>query len=151
MVTQAAIEDHGQIGDLQAAALVSTDATIDWYCCPRFDSPSVFAAILDADRGDYFQIAPEGGEYRTKQLYLAGTAILITRFIMPAGVGEVVDFMPPETGAVTDVNDIVRVVRCTRGRIASASTASRASTTRARATRSTSPMGRWCFTTLPLI
>jgi GH15 family glucan-1,4-alpha-glucosidase len=117
VVTQAAIEDHGLIGDLQTAALVSTDGTIDWYCCPRFDSPSVFAAILDTERGGYFRIAPEGDDYRAKQLYLPGTAILITRFIMPEGVGEVVDFMPPRTGAATDSHDIVRAVRATRGRV----------------------------------
>ena len=53
------IAEHGLIGDLHTAALVGTDGTIDWYCCPRFDSPSVFAAILDADRGGLFRISPE--------------------------------------------------------------------------------------------
>jgi GH15 family glucan-1,4-alpha-glucosidase len=117
VVTQAAIEDHGLIGDLQTAALVTTDGTIDWYCCPRFDSPSVFASILDAERGGYFQIAPDGQQYHTRQLYLPGTAILITRFIMPSGVGEVIDFMPPKTGAATDYHDIVRAMRATRGQV----------------------------------
>jgi GH15 family glucan-1,4-alpha-glucosidase len=117
MVTQAAIEDHGLIGDLQTAALVDTDGTIDWYCCPRFDSPSVFASILDGQNGGHFRIAPEGDVYRTKQLYLPGTAILITRFIMPSGVGEVIDFMPPKPGGATDNHDIVRAVRATRGRV----------------------------------
>jgi GH15 family glucan-1,4-alpha-glucosidase len=117
MITQAAIEDHGLIGDLQSAALVTTDGTVDWYCCPRFDSPSVFAAILDTERGGYFRIAPEGEEYRVKQLYLPGTAILITRFIMPSGVGEVVDFMPPKPGAATETHDLVRAVRATRGQV----------------------------------
>jgi GH15 family glucan-1,4-alpha-glucosidase len=117
MVTQAAIEDHGLIGDLQTAALVTTDGVIDWCCFPRFDSPSVFAAILDGDKGGYFKIAPEGKDYRAKQLYLPGTAILITRFIMPGGVGEVIDFMPPLTGPATDTHDIVRAVRATRGSV----------------------------------
>ena len=53
------ISDHGLIGDLQTAALVSTDGTVNWFCCPRFDSPSVFASLLDADKGGYFRIAPE--------------------------------------------------------------------------------------------
>jgi GH15 family glucan-1,4-alpha-glucosidase len=53
------IAEHGLIGDLHTVALVGTDATIDWYCCPRFDSPSVFAAILDADHGGLFRIAPD--------------------------------------------------------------------------------------------
>ena len=117
MVKQAAIEDHGLIGDLQTAALVTTDGTIDWYCCPRFDSPSVFAAILDGDKGGFFRIAPEGDGYRTKQLYQPSTAILITRFIMASGVGEVIDFMPPQLGAATETHDIVRAVRCTRGQV----------------------------------
>ena len=53
------IADHGLIGDLHTVALVGTDGTIDWYCCPRFDSPSVFGAILDADHGGLFRIAPD--------------------------------------------------------------------------------------------
>ena len=116
-ITQAAIEDHGLIGNLQTAALVDTDGTIDWYCCPRFDSPSVFASILDAEKGGHFRIAPEGESYKAKQLYLPGTAILITRFIMPSGVGEVIDFMPPELGGPTETHDIVRAVRVTRGQV----------------------------------
>ena len=88
------ISDHGLIGDLQTAALVTTDGTIDWFCCPRFDSPSVFASLLDADRGGYFRIAPDRDDYVTKQLYLPDTAILITRFMTADGVGEVHDFMP---------------------------------------------------------
>lgn len=54
------IAEHGMIGDLHTVALVGTDGTTDWYCCPCFDSPSVFAAILDADRGGQFRIAPDG-------------------------------------------------------------------------------------------
>ncbi len=68
-----AIEDHGLIGDLQTAALVATDGTIDWFCAPRFDSPSIFCSLLDRDRGGHFQIAPDGVDYTTKQLYLPGT------------------------------------------------------------------------------
>ena len=54
------IAEHGLIGDLRSAALVGTDGTIDWYCCPRFDAPSVFASILDADRGGCFELAADG-------------------------------------------------------------------------------------------
>ena len=89
------IAEHGLIGDLHTAALVGTDGTIDWYCCPRFDSPSVFAAILDADRGGLFRIAPDGEGWNSKQLYLPDTNVLITRFLTPSGVGELQDFMPP--------------------------------------------------------
>ena len=62
------IAEHGVIGDLHTVALVATDGTIDWYCCPRFDSPSVFAAILDADRGGLFRISPDCGGWSSKQL-----------------------------------------------------------------------------------
>jgi GH15 family glucan-1,4-alpha-glucosidase len=89
------IAEHGLIGDLHTVALVGTDGTIDWYCCPRFDSPSVFAAILDADHGGLFRIAPEGDGWSSKQLYLPDTNVLITRFLMADGVGEVQDFMVP--------------------------------------------------------
>jgi GH15 family glucan-1,4-alpha-glucosidase len=88
------IAEHGLIGDLHSAALVGTDGTIDWYCCPRFDSPSVFGAILDRRRGGHFRVAPEREDLRTEQLYLPDTNVLITRFLTPEGVGEVEDFMP---------------------------------------------------------
>ena len=64
------IAEHGLIGDLHTVALVGTDGTIDWYCCPRFDSPSVFAAILDADHGGLFHISPDSDGWSSKQLYL---------------------------------------------------------------------------------
>ena len=111
-----AISDHGLIGDLQTAALVATDGTIDWFCTPRFDSPSVFASILDHQRGGRFRIAPSNEEHVTKQLYFPDTAILITRFMSPDGVGEVVDFMPIATPErATDRHRIVRLVRVVRG------------------------------------
>ncbi len=88
------IAEHGIIGDLHSIALVGTDGTIDWYCCPRFDSPSVFGSILDAERGGSYRIAPASGEWTPKQLYLPDTNVLITRFLTPSGVGEVQDFMP---------------------------------------------------------
>jgi GH15 family glucan-1,4-alpha-glucosidase len=109
------IAEHGLIGDLQTSALVSTDGVIDWFCCPRFDSPSIFAALLDRRRGGYFKIAPEHSDYVSRQLYLPGTAILITRFMTPDGVGEVVDFMPVVHGGATDRHRLVRVVRVVRG------------------------------------
>src|SRR6202012_4705937 len=104
------ISDHGLIGDLQTAALVSTDGNVDWFCCPRFDSPSVFASLLDQRRGGYFSIRPEPHGYVTKQLYLPGTAILLTRFLTPEGVGEVCDFMPLVEGEATDRHRLVRLI-----------------------------------------
>jgi GH15 family glucan-1,4-alpha-glucosidase len=112
------IAEHGLIGNLQTAALVATDGTVDWFCCPRFDAPSVFASLLDRDRGGHFRIAPEGEDHVTRQLYFPDTAILITRFMTADGVGEVIDFMPVEDPKrVTDRHRLVRAVRCVRGRV----------------------------------
>jgi len=92
------IAEHGIIGDLHSAALVGTDGTIDWYCCPNFDSPSIFCAILDREKGGYYRIAPAVGGWTHKQLYLPDTNVLITRFLTEEGVGEVQDFMPVGKG-----------------------------------------------------
>jgi pentatricopeptide repeat protein len=109
------ISDHGLIGDLQTAALVTTDGTVDFFCCPRFDSPSVFASLLDADGGGYFKISPDRDDYVTRQLYFPDTAMLITRFMTPDGVGEVLDFMPVIEGKPTDRHRLVRYLRVARG------------------------------------
>ncbi len=112
------IAEHGLIGDLHTVALVGTDGTIDWYCCPRFDSPSVFAAILDADRGGLFRISSDCDGWRSKQLYLPDTNILITRFLMPDGVGEVQDFMPPpRNGEVAHRHRMIRRALAVRGQM----------------------------------
>ncbi|MEU5806675.1 glycoside hydrolase family 15 protein [Streptomyces sp. NPDC047718] len=109
------IEDHGLIGDLQTAALVTVDGSVDWFCCPRFDSPSVFGALLDKGGGGHCTVRPLHTTYATKQLYLPDTAVLVTRFMTEAGAGEVVDFMPLTGTAVTDRHRLVRMVRCVRG------------------------------------
>ena len=87
------IEDHGIIGDLHSAALVGINGSIDWYCYPHFNSPSIFAALLDDVKGGQFQICPAKNATH-KQLYLPDTNVLITRFLSPDGVGELTDFMP---------------------------------------------------------
>ena len=112
-----AIADHGLIGDLQTAALVDTRGVIDWFCSPRFDSPSIFASLLDRDRGGHFRIG-SAAEAVTKQLYFPSSAVLITRFMAEEGVGEVLDFMPvdhPETAS--DRHRIVRILRTVRGSV----------------------------------
>src|SRR5690242_11388429 len=104
------VADHVLIGDLQTCALVAGNGTIDWFCSPRFDAPSVFASLLDARRGGHFRIEPENAGYVSKQLYLPGTAIAITRFMTEGGVGEVIDFMPVVLGAPTTRHRIVRLL-----------------------------------------
>ncbi len=88
------IAEHGLVGDLPTNALVGTNGTIDWYCCPAFDSPSVFGAILDKDNGGFYALRPTAEEWEAKQLYFPDTNVLITRFFTHGGVGEVEDFMP---------------------------------------------------------
>ncbi|MFF4487842.1 glycoside hydrolase family 15 protein [Streptomyces sp. NPDC001544] len=109
------IENHGLLGDLQTAALVTTDGVVDWFCSPRFDSPSVFGALLDKDRGGHCTVRPAHTTYATKQLYLPDTAVLVTRFMTEAGAGEVLDFMPVTGATVTRRHGLVRLVRCVRG------------------------------------
>jgi GH15 family glucan-1,4-alpha-glucosidase len=111
------IADHGVIGDLRSVALVGTDGTIDWYCCPRFDAPSVFGAILDAGRGGHYRISTSY-DCSTKQLYVPDTNVLVTRFLCPAGVGEVQDFMPVAPAGDDSPQELVRRVVCVRGELA---------------------------------
>src|SRR5438034_6798048 len=73
VMAEMAIAEHGLIGDLQTAALVTTDGAVDWFCYPRFDSPSVFGALLDDERGGRFRIRPAGTGYQTKQMYFPDT------------------------------------------------------------------------------
>jgi len=110
-----AIADHGLIGDLQACALVATDGSIDWFCSPRFDSPSIFGSLLDRERGGHFSARPRHEAFETKQLYFPDTAILVTRFLTEDGVGEVIDFMPVASGPPSASHRLIRVVRCVRG------------------------------------
>ena len=116
MSTYPLIADHGLIGNLQTAALVATDGTIDWFCAPRFDAPSIFGSILDHQRGGRFRIGPIAESFTRHQLYYPDTAILVTRFLTESGVGEVVDFMPVTSSVTpTDRHKVVRMLRCVRG------------------------------------
>ncbi|HEY6084023.1 MAG TPA: glycoside hydrolase family 15 protein [Nitrospira sp.] len=87
------IEHYGIIGNMRTAALVGMNGSIDWMCIPHFDSPSVFAAILDDQKGGRFAISPEHDGIRTKQFYWPETNVLVTRFLSPDGIGEIEDFM----------------------------------------------------------
>jgi len=111
------IENHGIIGNMRTAALVSLDGSVDWLCLPRFDSPSVFGAILDSDKGGRFRISPAAvGQLRHKQYYWPETNVLVTRFLHPDGIAEVEDYMPVGVGARPDAQ-LVRRVRVVRGRL----------------------------------
>src|SRR5947199_9791817 len=100
------IEDYGLIGNTHTAALVGMDGSIDWLCLPHFDSPSVFAAILDDRKGGRFRVAPVSEGIRHKQFYWPSTNILVTRFLHAEGVGDVEDYMPVG-GAGTAPNQFI--------------------------------------------
>src|SRR5207245_5614423 len=111
----APLGEYGVIGDLHTVALVSMDASVDVLCFPSFDSPSVFAALLDAERGGRFQIAPQLDDVTRKQLYLPDTNVLLTRFLSDGGVAEVSDFMPVEDAGVA--HNLVRRAKTVRGEV----------------------------------
>src|SRR5262245_29932587 len=111
----APIEDYGIIGDLHTVALVGKNGSIDFLCLTAFDSPSVFAALLDVDRGGRFQIAPQLENAVHRQLYLPDTNVLLTRFLSDSGVAEVSDFMPVEDAGVA--HNLVRRAKTVRGEI----------------------------------
>ncbi|MEY9874280.1 pentatricopeptide repeat protein [Streptacidiphilus sp. MAP12-33] len=115
------IADHGLIGDLQTCALVSAEGSVDFFCAPRFDSPSLFASLLDRDKGGHFSVAADvadPADVTVRQLYLPDSAIVVTRFLTADGIGEVIDFMPlhdPHTAH--DRRRIIRGVRVVRGTV----------------------------------
>ncbi len=109
------IAEHGLVGDLHTVALVGTNGTIDWYCCPAFDAPSVFGAILDNHDGGFYSIRPTGDGWTSKQLYFPDTNVLITRFFTPGGVGELQDFMPIEDQPQLHRHRLIRRVVVVRG------------------------------------
>ena len=109
------IENYGVIGDLRTVALVGMNGSIDFFCFPEFDSATIFAALLDADKGGRFSIAPNLREARHKQLYLPDTNVLLTRFLSADGVAEITDFMPVASQGPT--GRLIRVVKAVRGSI----------------------------------
>jgi len=124
------INSYGVIGDCHSAVLVSPDGSVDWGCLPDFDSPAIFCRLLDAERGGYFQVAPEEGTIPGLQRYLRGSNVLQTRFTSIAGEMVLTDFMPVETLSAWpykgmnnntwqlengSCHSLVRIVECTQG------------------------------------
>jgi GH15 family glucan-1,4-alpha-glucosidase len=110
------IDNYGIIGNMRTVALVGMNGSVDWYCYPSFDSPSIFGAILDDRKGGRFKIHAEGNGIRYKQFYWPNTNILITRFYSPDGIVELEDFMPVGMPASsTGYHDLFRRLRCVRG------------------------------------
>lgn len=113
------ISDYGLIGNMVSAALVAKDGSIDWCCLPRFDSPSVFAAILDDEKGGSFCIKPRL-QFTCSQSYLAGTNVLQTIFETETGTATLTDFMPcyPRAGSrLAQPSEIHRIAECSHGQV----------------------------------
>jgi len=109
------IEDYGMIGDLHTVALVGKDGSIDFMSFPKFDSPTIFCAILDDAKGGRFRIQPVLDDENRKQMYLPDTNVLITRFLGAEGVGEVSDFMPVTFYPHDHPRQLVRRAKTVRG------------------------------------
>ncbi len=110
------ISDYGVIGDMHSAALVGSDGAIDWLCFPRFDSPSVFAAVLDDTRGGRFRVAPSG-DFTREHHYLPDSNVLVTTFSTDSGSVSLTDFMPVGDDVTHCDHEVVRIVRCQSGRV----------------------------------
>ena len=113
------IEDYGIVGNMRTCALIGVNGSVDWFCCPNFDSPSVFGGILDDQKGGYFKIAPVLEEAPVqKQVYWPASNVLITRFLGKSGVAEIIDFMPISTSQHPHGHtELIRRVNCVRGMV----------------------------------
>ncbi|HTV61110.1 MAG TPA: glycoside hydrolase family 15 protein [Verrucomicrobiae bacterium] len=110
------IENYGVIGDLTTTALVGMDGSIDFLCFPAFDSPTIFARMLDFEKGGYFKISPAAGEFRQRQRYSPDTNILLTRFLGADGIVAISDFMAMQH--LGHQHNLVRRVKVVRGEVA---------------------------------
>lgn len=107
------IEDYGLIGDLQTAALVGVDGSIDWLCLPRFDSPACFASLLGDHDAGHWRLAPDGAGRCSSRQYRDDTLVLETFWETEDGAVRVIDLMPPRGRAA----DVVRIVEGVRGTV----------------------------------
>ena len=110
--------NYGIIGNMRTVALVGMNGSIDWYCYPHFDSPSIFGAILDDKKGGRFQISVDSDGVRHKQFYWPSTNVLVTRFLMAEGIAELEDFMPVGLPSESSAfRHVYRRIRCVRGTV----------------------------------
>ena len=123
-MTYKPISEYGLIGDMHGSALVGTDGSIDWCCMPRFDSAALFSRILDAKKGGFFKLSPTNVSGVSRR-YQPNTNILETSFTTETGSGILIDFMPVhrhsamprQTLETTGYQRLVRILRCTEGRL----------------------------------
>ncbi|MDP2673920.1 MAG: glycoside hydrolase family 15 protein [Dehalococcoidia bacterium] len=110
------ISEYGVIGDMHSAALVSGDGSLDWLCFPRFDSPSVFAAVIDDVNGGHFRIRP-AGKFRHDHAYLPESNVLVASFQTEGGSVSLTDFMPVAEEITQCAHEVLRIVRCQSGSV----------------------------------
>lgn len=111
------IENYGIIGNMKTVALVSLNGDIDFMCFPDFDSPTIFASLLDKKEGGSFSVVPQFESVKTKQLYMPGTAVLLTRFFADEGISELTDYMPVKQTSQNSICSIVRRIKTVRGSV----------------------------------
>ena len=111
---QSAIDAHGIIGDMRSAALVNDKGSVDFFCWPEFDSPSIFCSLLDTPEAGIFQLSPDLPDARREQIYLPDTNVLQTRWLSDRAVVEITDLLP-----IGDTEDdlplLIRRVRVVSG------------------------------------
>lgn len=114
----APIDSYGLIGNMKTAALVGRDGSIDWLCLPHFDSPSIFAAILDDSKGGCFRLQPADADAQSRQFYWPDTNVLVSRLMTNEGIAERIDFMPVDLARHDHLQiDLIRIVRVEHGRM----------------------------------
>src|SRR5690349_14085411 len=112
------IEDYGVVGNLETVALIGKNGSIDWFCFPCFDSPSIFGGLLDYRKGGHFRIFAVDEQITNKQVYWPDTNVLLTRFLSVEGVGEVTDFMPIDSARRDGgYHGLIRRVKAVRGKM----------------------------------
>lgn len=113
------ISDYGLVGDMKTCALVGVDGSIDWMCIPRFDSPSVFGALLDKDKGGRFLICPRADSFESTQQYEPMTNVLTTSFSTDSSAVTITDFMPcfVVERTLVSVGELYRRLECTAGKM----------------------------------
>ena len=122
MTRESSIQDYAVIGDCRAAALVSREGSLDWLCWPRFDSPAIFAGLLDRERGGYWRIAPREA-HETRRRYVGESNVLETTFTGASGSATLTDLMPVASEQFKNEHlipdhEVVRRVECTAGAVA---------------------------------